>query len=292
MRPLIPIFVLLGTSVLWGASWIPLKALNTKGADGLALIACAYGVLAVTALPWVWRQRASTHRRLHWLLAIIVFGGAANVCFSYAIIYGDVVRVMVLFYLLPAWGVLGGRFILKERTQWWRWCGVAMALVGAFIILGGPKILSRPINYLDFIAIGAGIFFTASNLVFRGVEKVSLAPKIFSLFLGSSLLALLLLATHQPSSSMDFPFEWVALYACTWLLIANWGSLWAITKMAAGRSAIILIMELITAVATQVAFGQHSLLAYEWMGGGLILSAALIEIIAAQRAVPEVQMKV
>lgn len=284
MRPLIPIFVLLGTSILWGASWIPLKALNAKGADGLALIACAYSVLAVIALPWVWRQRASTHRRLHWLLAIVLFGGAANVCFSYAIIYGDVVRVMVLFYLLPAWGVLGGHFILKEPTQWWRWCGVVMALMGAFIILGGPKILAQPIHYLDFVAIGAGIFFTASNLVFRGVEQVSLAPKIFALFLGSSLLALLLLSSQPPTTSAEFPFEWVVLYACTWLLIANWGSLWAITKMAAGRSAIILIMELITAVATQVAFTETTLHNYEWVGGSLILGAAVIEIIAAQRS--------
>lgn len=273
--------------MLWGASWIPLKALNAKGADGLPLIAYAYSVLAVIALPWVWRQRASAHQRLHWLLAIVLFGGAANVCFSYAIIYGDVVRVMVLFYLLPAWGVLGGHFILKEPTQWWRWCGVVLALVGAFIILGGPKILTQPIHYLDFVAIGAGIFFTASNLVFRGVEQVSLAPKIFALFLGSSLLALLLLSSQPPTKSPEFPFAWVALYACTWLLIANWGSLWAITKMAAGRSAIILIMELITAVATQVAFTGTSLHSYEWVGGSLILSAAVIEIIAAQRAGPQ-----
>lgn len=284
MLRLIPVFVLLCTSVLWGASWLPLKALHGRGADGLALIASAYGVLAILVLPWVWRARSSIAGHWHWLLAIVVLGGAANVSFSYAIIYGDVVRVMVLFYLLPVWGVLGGRFILKEPTAWWRWAGVAMALVGAFIILGGPSILTKPINYLDFIAIGSGIFFAGSNLVFRGVEQVRLPPKLFALFLGSSLLAHVLLTPDQSWTQAQFPLAWVMLYATTWLLLANWGSLWAITKMPAGRSAIILIMELITAVATQVAFTEQTLQGYEWIGGALIMGAALTEIIAAQRS--------
>ncbi len=236
------------------------------------------------ALPWVWRARSSIRGHWHWLLAIVLLGGAANVSFSYAIIYGDVVRVMVLFYLLPVWGVLGGRFILKEPTAWWRWVGVAMALAGAFIILGGPNILARPINYLDFIAIGSGIFFAASNLVFRGVEQVRLPPKLFALFLGSSLLAHLLLTPAQSWAQAQFPLGWVLLYATTWLLLANWGSLWAITQMPAGRSAIILIMELITAVVTQVAFTEQTLQGYEWIGGSLIMAAALTEIIAAQRS--------
>ncbi|MEY4590388.1 MAG: hypothetical protein RL497_2464 [Pseudomonadota bacterium] len=285
MGKLVPIFVLLGTSVLWGASWLPLKALNTQGANGLALIACAYALLAVLVLPWLWRQRKSAVD-LKWLFAIALFGGAANVCFSYAIIYGDVVRVMVLFYLLPAWGVLGGYFILKEPTQGYRWCGVIMALAGAFIILGGPKIFSQPFNYLDFIAIAAGLLFTASNLVFRGVTQVSLAPKLFALFIGSSLMALFLLPAGQSWANESFPLGWVVLYACTWLLIANWGSLWAITQMPAGRAAIILIMELITAVITQVIFTHHTLHLYEWIGGGLILAAALLEVKAAQQAEP------
>ncbi|HEY6528725.1 MAG TPA: DMT family transporter [Cellvibrionaceae bacterium] len=289
MLRLLPIFVLLGTSVLWGSSWVPLKALNAQGADGLSLIACAYALLALMALPWVWRQRQSATGHLKWLMAIVLFGGAANVSFSYAIIYGDVVRVMVLFYLLPAWGVLGGHFILKENTRWWRWCGVVVALAGAFILLGGPKILSQPINYLDFIAIGAGIFFTASNLIFRGVERVKLAPKLFALFVGSSLLAHILLPAGQFWTEGNFPLGWVMLYASTWLLVANWGSQWAITQMPAGRSAIILIMELITAVATQVALTERTLQPFEWVGGSLIVAAALLEIIAAQRTPADIR---
>ena len=109
-----------------------IKALHSKGADGLALIACAYGVLALIALPWLWQARASLVRHWHWLLAIVLFGGAANVSFSYAIIYGDVVRVMVLFYLLPV-GCARRAIYLKEPTAWWRWCGVVMALAGVLL---------------------------------------------------------------------------------------------------------------------------------------------------------------
>lgn len=80
-------------------------------------------------------------------------GGAANICFNLAMIYGEVVRVMVLFYLLPVWGVLGGKFILGEQTNIWRWIGVALAIVGAFILLGGADILATPPNWLDLLAL-------------------------------------------------------------------------------------------------------------------------------------------
>ena len=95
--------------------------------------------------------------------------------------------------------------------------------------------------------------------MFRGVQQVRLPPKLFALFLGSSLLAHLLLPPEQAWTQAQFPLGWVLLYATTWLLLANWGSLWAITQMPAGRSAIILIMELITAVVTQVAFAEQTL---------------------------------
>lgn len=289
MQSLLPIFVLMGASILWGTSWMPLKALHAAGASGLALIACAYGLLTLLLIPFLLRYKTAACGHLKWLVAIGVFGGAANVCFSYAIIYGDVVRVMVLFYLLPAWGVLGGRFILKEPTAWWRWCGVALALWGAFIILGGPSILAQPIHYLDFVAIGAGLFFTASNLVFRGVQTLPLPPKLSALFIGSCLWAIIMLPAGPAWNPAQFPWAWVLLYAGTWLLIANIASLWAISRMSAGRSAIILIMELIAAVGTQVAFTEQTLKPLEWIGGALIFSAALIEIIAAQKAEPAVK---
>jgi drug/metabolite transporter (DMT)-like permease len=283
----LPIFTLMGTSVLWGAAWLPLKFLHERGAAGLEIILVSYSVLLVISLAWAWRSLGYLRSHGYWLAAIALLGGGANVCFSYALVYGDVIRVMVLFYLLPVWGVLGGCFILRERTTAWRWCGVALAVLGAFIILGGPAIFDTPPSWVDWVALASGLLFAASNLVFRGVEHLPLAPKLQALFFGAVLISALVLALSQLPSGLaaaEFPWGAVLLYGATWLLLANVGSQWAVTKMPAGRSSIIIILELVTAVLTASLIAKEPLTGAVLLGGALILSATVVEIFAAEPA--------
>ncbi len=276
-----PIAVLFCSSILWGAAWLPLKALHHSGADGISLIFVSYSLLWLGSLVWAWPYRALVARHWPFLLGITLLGGAANLCFTYAMMYGDVIRAMVLFYLLPVWGVLGGRFILKEATSAWRWLGVALAVIGAFILIGGPKALREPPAWVDVIALASGFFFAASNLLFRGVEAVPLAPKLSALFGGAALLGgvtLGLMGTALPWQQAQFPWGWVALYSLSWLLLANVGSQWAVTQMPAGRSSIIIIMELVTAVLTATLIGQETLTPAIVVGGLLIISATGLEL--------------
>lgn len=274
--------VLLLASTLWGLSWIPLKALAARGMDGLLLIAVCYICMALAVSPWMWRHGAYllSHRKA--LLGIFLAGGLANICFNYAMIYGEVVRVMVLFYLLPVWGVLGGRFILKEPTNRWRWLGVGLAVCGAFILLGGGDILRTPPGWLDLIALLAGIFFAATIMLFRAVDAVPISIKLNVLFAGCAVIAALLLALNLGMPRENPPtFEalaWTATYALTWLLLANVGSQWAVTKLPAGRSAILMIMELVAAVVSAIWIGGEVLTPQVVVGGMLIVSATAIEI--------------
>lgn len=273
--------VLLLSSTLWGLSWIPLKALAGKGLDGLLLIFICYTSMGLLLLPWAWRHRTlfMTHRLA--LLSIFVAGGLANICFSYALVYGEVMRVMVLFYLLPVWGVLGGRFILRERTNAWRWTGVVLAATGAFILLGGSDILARPPGWLDLVALLAGIFFAATIMLFRAVESVPISVKLNALFGGCALIAGALVlgdgSTLAALPSAD-AWLWAVVYGMTWLLLANVGSQWAVTQLPAGRSAILMIMELVAAVVSALWIGGEVLTPQIVIGGLLIVSATVIEI--------------
>ena len=98
MRAHLPVFVLLGASVLWGLTWLPLKAINEMGIEGIGLIFLAYGMLALALTPLLLKQFSiwKGHKRI--MLLIALFGGGANLAFTYALINGEVIRVMVLFY--------------------------------------------------------------------------------------------------------------------------------------------------------------------------------------------------
>ena len=121
------------------------------GFDGVFLVLSGQAILLLLFLPFGFKARfLLSHGK--YLLGIFFAGGAAILCFTYALIHGDVIRVMVLFYLLPIWGVLGGRIFLGETIDSIRWLGVGCALVGAFVILGGPKIFDAPPSWIDLIA--------------------------------------------------------------------------------------------------------------------------------------------
>ncbi len=280
MKAHLPVLVLLGASVLWGLSWLPLKGINTMGIDGIGLIFFSYGILALALSPLLLQQFTLWKEHKNTMLLIALFGGGANLAFTYALINGEVIRVMVLFYLLPVWGVAGGRLFLKEDIDRWRYLGVLLAISGAFIILGGLEVLDTPPSWIDLIALASGLFFAMNNLLFRAAQAIPVSSKTGSMFFGCFTLAgvFLLMGIEQfPSGVGENAWLMLVLYALFWLLLANIGSQWSVTHMEAGRSSIIIVLELITAVISAILIAGESMSALESTGGVLIMTAAFIE---------------
>ena len=136
-RAAAPLAILAAASCVWGLAWVPLKALGAEGLGGLALILVASAVAGAVLLPRLVAERGAWRDGRRGLAAIALLGGYSNLTFALATMYGDIVRVMVLFYLLPAWGALGGRIFLGERLDAPRVLAVLMALGGAWLTLGG-----------------------------------------------------------------------------------------------------------------------------------------------------------
>ena len=274
-----PVVVLVFASILWGLSWLPLKFLNTAGIEGVPLLLVSHSVLALLLVPFGWRF-SIIKRNLKSLLAITLVGGSAILCFTYAFIYGEVIRVMVLFYLLPVWGVLGGKIFLGEQPDFVRWLGVVLALVGAFLILGAFNIFSTAPNWIDLVALASGLCFAVNNMVFRAAEHVPLETKLLAMFAGCAGLSFLLLLIgwqQFPETVTDNAWWWLLVYTLTWLLCANLGSQWAVTKMEAGRSSIIIIMELVAAVISALIIAGERLEPLEWVGCVMVMVAAFLE---------------
>jgi len=276
----LPVLVLVGSSILWGLSWLALKAIDASGVDGVMQIFLSYGILALLLTPLLLKHVKSLwgHKREVFLIAL--FGGGANLAFTYAIINGEVIRVMVFFYLLPIWGVLGGKIFLKESIDIWRFLGVVLAIVGAFIILGGFDAFSAPPSWIDLIALLSGLFFALNNLLFRAAQDLPVLSKVTIMFIGCFLLSGVFLFGSEKEISFILSSEsWMMIFAYSifWLLIANIGSQWGVTHMEAGRSSIIIILELITAVISAALLAGERMSNIEYIGGTFILGASLIE---------------
>ncbi|MBV8622133.1 MAG: multidrug DMT transporter permease, partial [Herbaspirillum sp.] len=90
---------LLINTTIWGLSWTGMRALEAMGlhplwATAAIFTACAAMLLALKYrdLPQLWRHPE--------LLGVALATGLTNAVFNVAIAYGDVVRVILLFYLM------------------------------------------------------------------------------------------------------------------------------------------------------------------------------------------------
>ena len=150
-----PEWVLILATVLWGTSWLPLQAFAAQGIDGFPMVLASYGLIAVFALPLLYWQRAGWWQQRWGVLGIVLFGGWANAALLSSLsLAEDLVRVMLLFYLAPVWGVLGGWLLLRERLTALRVAALVLALAGIALTLGVNAQTFASLTAIDWLQLG------------------------------------------------------------------------------------------------------------------------------------------
>lgn len=281
VTPLLPVVVLLVASSLWGLTWLPLKHFGEFGIEGPLVTLVAHGSVGLVALPFLWRSWPSWRGFAVSMGLLALFGGLANLTFASAMVIGDVTRVMVLFYLLPAWGVIGGRLILGERIDRRRQLGLVFSLLGAFLILGGFQALEGELGLADILGVVAGLTLALHNVLFRKLHQVAVPTKIASNFVGCLVWAALVVgwfgAEGLPSAVPSGVWLQVVSFGAIWILAATAGTLWGVHHLEASRSSVLIVMELLVAVASAMVLAGERPTPIEWLGGASILCAALLE---------------
>ena len=131
-----PILALLATAFFWGLLWYPMRWLEGHGVPGL----WGTGILFASALavgsPLLWRYRGQLTARPALLLGLMLANGWCNTAFILAVLDGQVVRVLLLFYLSPIWAVLLARLLLGERMPSQAWLTLVLAMGSSY---GNPR---------------------------------------------------------------------------------------------------------------------------------------------------------
>jgi drug/metabolite transporter (DMT)-like permease len=271
---------LLLAGLLWGLTWIPFKYFGTLGLTGITLTLLSYGLIGLAALPWLVSRRRTWLPQRRAIAMIALAGGGANVCFVSALMQGEVVRVMLLFYIAPVWGVLGGRIVFGEPLTALRLAGVAAAVGGAFLLLGGPALLDTPPGIVDALALGSGLLYASQNIATRLADRAPLDVKTLVVFVGCGLLSgTLVLATGASLPSLSpMLLGQLGAFAGVWMMAAMAFTAYGVTHLEAGRSAILLVFELVVAVVSSMWIAGDRLNDIEWIGAALIVGAALLEV--------------
>ena len=277
-----PVLGLVFNAFVWGVSWWPFRRLEAMGLHPLWATALIY-LLAVAAIsawrPASWGQlwRAPT------LWVLVLASGTTNAAFNWGVTLGDVVRVVLLFYLMPLWAVLLARALLGERLTRLALLRVALALVGAAIVLwpaGGG--LPLPATLAEALGVLGGFAFALNNVMLRREAHQPELARALAMFLGgalvSALVALVLGAQGLVAGPPAPALPWIAtaLILGALFLASNLTLQYGAARLPANVTAVVMVTEVLFASVSAVALGAGSLSWPLAAGGALIVAAALL----------------
>lgn len=276
------IFGLLYGATVWGVIWFPYRLLAESNITGVVasfytyLIALVIGIFVFSKQ---WRGMFKQPKTIAWL---ILAAGWTNLSYVLAVIDGEVMRVILLFYLSPVWTLLLAHFWLKERAGLKEVMVIVVSLVGAFIMLSDasrPGQLPLPSSLSDWLAVSAGIGFALTNVITRKSAHLSLAAKSFAVWVGVVLLSLFGILFFNQTLSLPSTInlmDWgllliIALLLFSSTLLVQYG----VTHMTAARASVIFLFELVVAAIAAYFLAGEAMTINAWIGGALIVSAAI-----------------
>jgi drug/metabolite transporter (DMT)-like permease len=266
----------------WGVSWWPLRQLEAAGLHPLWATVLIY-TLAVVLIALA-RPAAVAHlAKTPVLWVLVLAAGTTNATFNWAVTIGDVVRVVLLFYLMPLWAVLLARLLLNERLTALALARVAMALTGAAVVLwpkdGG---LPLPQGLPDWLGIIGGFSFALNNVMLRREAHQPEAARALAMFFGGASVAGVLAVALTLHGSVALPPPaapgWMlgVLALALVFLVGNLALQYGAARLPANVTAVVMLTEVLFASVSAVLLGAGAVTPTLALGGALILGAALL----------------
>lgn len=278
--PSAPAWALLAGAALWGVVWYPYRVLAAAGLDGLWSTLLTYGLALGVGLA-IFRRQARILARPP--LPAIVMGAAigwSNLAYVLGVLQGEVMRVLLLFYLAPLWTVPLAALLLRERLDRRGALVMALAFSGAVVMLWHPELgVPWPRGQAEWLGVAAGFLFALGNVLVRKLSQLDDAEKSIVIWAGVSGAALVHLGWSPVTSGGA-----MAALAASWPIVVGVGlalvamslSLqYGLSRLPANRAIVILLSELVVAAIAAYFLTGERLRVQDWFGGGLIVLATL-----------------
>lgn len=275
--------IMIGASV-WGVIWYPLRTLAGLGLTGTAAAAATSGAGCLFVL--LLRRRSIATVRWHWVLPMLgLAAGVTNIGFVWGAIHGEVMRVLLLFYLTPAWTAIFAHFILNERLTWSGAALSALSLAGAVLMLWSPKLgVPLPASAAEWAGLAGGMGFAMSNVLVVKTSRVlpQMKPEMRTavIFCGAAILGTV--ASHfEPMPALhagESLAHIVLLVLVLGLLLSSNNMLvqYGLARVPANRASIIMLFEIVVTALSSWLLAGETPGPREWAGGACIVLASLL----------------
>ncbi len=206
-------------------------------------------------------------------------------------VYGDVARIVLLFYVNPVWSVLLERLILKTRITPGRGAALAVGLIGMIILNYDGEGLPLPRSFAEWGGLAAGFCWAIALVTMRMTPKVGMVEKAFlqyvtAMIVGGAILALGIFPPQADWAAVNWPVAilWVAVVAGIWVVPGLLLSFWAAARLSPTRASMLFMAEVVVGVVTAAIWTDYPFGWREAIGGLVIVSASVLEILFGAHA--------
>jgi drug/metabolite transporter (DMT)-like permease len=226
------------------------------------------------------RELRRSRSQWMWLAVLGLAAGWTNLAYVLGVLQGEVVRVLLLFYLSPLWTVLFSRILLGEKLNRAGVMIMALSLGGAMVMLWRPEGgLPLPTNRGEWLGLSAGVMFALSNVIARHLSGVSEGSKAVYVWSGVSVLTLTGLLLYP--AELDFVGQagwdvWALLLAIGIAIGSmTYAVQYGLARVPANQAIVIFLFELVVAAVAAYYLSDERMGLQEWAGAIMIIAASL-----------------
>lgn len=276
---LLPVAALLFSATLWGLFWYPFRLLENLGIGGLPAIFLVY-TLPLLLIGWRYANALLQARRYwFWLLVLGLASGWSNVGYVLGALEGEIMRVLLLFYLSPLWTVLLARLLLAERLNALGWWVILLSLGGAMVMLWQPQAgLPLPANRAEWLGLSAGMTFALSVVAGRYLgASVSDGVKTVAVWAGVAWLTAAGWLLYPTSALPALTGQAIGLLLGLALAIAavTYAVQYGVARLPASQASVLFLFELVVAALAAYWLTAERMTLQEWAGAVMIVAASL-----------------
>ena len=228
------------------------------------------------------RQPVGTNQAITGLLI-----GGAMALYCESLLLTDVVRALILFYVMPAWGTIVEIGFMGRRFTLWRGLSLLLSMAGLLALLRVSADLEVSLNAGDAMALFSGIMYAVGAMRVRQAQEITVFEQVFAFFLFGGIFAFAM--TFLPiadfgilptASVLIAVVPWMILMAVVFMIPVVWGLYWGNRSVDPGRLGVLLQIEVVVGISSAAIITDEPFGWREATGALLVLGAGLIEVIA------------
>ena len=273
---------------VWGLFWIPLRALEEAGVHGLWITVVYFLIPTICLTPVTLTRWKHVKKGGPSLQRTALFSGGALLLYSTSIVYTDVVRAMLLFYLTPIWATILARIFLSDAIIPSRILAMAMAILGMLTIFGLGARFPIPQNIGDWLGIASGVLWAIAMVRLRMSESHSAIELTAGFFqwslIFSASAAFLLAPAYIPKVEQALPaLPLLLIFMALLVLPGTYASLWGPKYLSPGIVGLLFMTEIVVGAISVALLAGEPFGIRELTGVLLIAGASMLEPLLALR---------